>query len=94
MIILEIRDTSDRDIHLTQEQWKHIRKEHPTVTDLDEVKETLLHPLAVRPSKYDPDFVRWYYRFNKKRKRYMLVSVKYLNGEGFIITAYYTRNLR
>jgi hypothetical protein len=36
--------------------------------------------------------VRYYYKYYKNRKskaKYLRVIVKYLNGEGFIITAYF-----
>jgi len=37
--------------------------------------------------------VRFYYKFYKNLSKYLLVSVKYLNGEGFVITAFYTSKI-
>ncbi len=43
--------------------------------------------------KYYNKSVRWYYKYNKQMKRYFKVSVKYLNGEGYVITVHYTRKI-
>ncbi len=75
------------------ERWKHIVQEHPRVIYVEEIKQTMKRPSTIRQSTYDKN-VRWYYSFNKQKKRYLMVSVKYLNGDGFIITAYYTRNIK
>ncbi|HLD07323.1 MAG TPA: hypothetical protein VJC16_07390 [Candidatus Nanoarchaeia archaeon] len=92
--VFEIGDKTGRKIRLTRTQWKHISHEHPTVTNIEEIKETLQKPIRIKPSAYDPLSVAGYYWFNKDRKRYLCVSVKYLNGEGFVITAFYMRNIR
>ena|SRR3989338_11682029 len=94
-ILFEVIDKSGRKIRLTKERWKHITQEHPDITDLEELKSILKSPLSIRPSKYDPDHVVWFYsHHNKTTKKYLLVAVKYLNGEGFIITSYYTRKIQ
>ena len=84
--IFEIIDKTGRKIRLTKEQWKHIIKEHPIVADkIEEIKETLKRPLAVRTSDYDEN-VRFYYRYYKNinlKEKYLLVIVKYLNGNGY-----------
>ena len=84
--IFEINDKTKRFIRLTEERWKHITKEHPEVTDIEEIKETVKKPFKIKESKYDPNHVVWFYRLNKNRKRYLFVAVKYLNGDGFVIT--------
>lgn len=94
MIILEVQDKTGRLVYLPQKQWKHIREDHPDVQDINEIEDTLKNPLVMKESKYDPENVRYYYKYNKEKKRYLMVAVKYLNGKGFIITAYYTRNLQ
>ena len=84
---------SGRKIHLSKERWNHIVTEHPQLSDkIDEIKEVIKNPLTVRRSKYDEE-VRFHYRFYKKLSKYLMVSVKYLNGDGFIITAFYTKKL-
>ena len=88
-IVFKIRDKSGRDIYLSKERWKHIQQEHPRINNLEEIKETITTPLKITPSKYDLENVRYYYSYNKNIKRYLFVAVKYLNGDGFIITSYY-----
>mgnify|MGYP001613027425 FL=1 len=91
--IFEVEDKSGRKIHLSNERWKHIAAEHPKLSDkIENIKDTLLYPLTIKNSKYD-ERVRFYYKFYKKLSKYLLVSVKYLNGEGFVITAFYTNKL-
>ena len=93
MIVFEVVDKSGRKIRLTREQWKHILGEHPGVTDLEEIKNTLVNPLKITLSKYDPEQVRYYYRYNTEKRQYLFVAVKYLNGDGFVITSYYLRKM-
>lgn len=57
----------------------------------DQVRETLKSPSAIRVSKTDHN-VLLYYR--KIEVYYICVVVKRLNGEGFIITAYQTENIK
>jgi len=91
--VFEITDKTRRKIHLSTERWKHIVKEHPDISNkIEHIKETLISPILVKNSKYDTR-VRFYYKYYKYRLEYLLVSVKYLNGNGFIITAFYTKKL-
>lgn len=92
--IFEAIDKSGRRIHLSKERWAHINHEHPEVSPyLEGIKETLVSPVKVVQDVYDAD-VYCYYRYFKRRQSYLLVVVKYLNGEGFLITAYFVRNMR
>ncbi len=91
--VFRVRDKSARIIRLTAERWLHITKEHPNLTDPELIKETLIAPTTIQPSKYDSQRVRYYYRHQKRRRNYVFVAVKYLNGEGFVITAYFVRTL-
>ena len=91
--IFEVEDKSGRKIHLSDERWKHIVTEHANLSDkIEDIKDTLANPLTIRRSKYD-EKVRFYYKFYKNLSKYLLVSVKYLNGEGFVITAFYTSKI-
>ena len=95
MIICEIIDVSKRSIHLSKERWAHITSEHPEISGyLDRIQETLKQPL--KRTLLDEQLA-YYYAYVKERKspaRHLLVIVKYLNGTGFIITAYFVRNIR
>lgn len=91
--IFETRDKTGRLIYLTDERWRHILK-HPEMSNkLQQIKDTLLYPDKITQVNYDLD-VRFYYKYYKDRKEYMFVSVKYLNGEGFIITSFYTDKIK
>ena len=68
--------------------------EHPEITDYEEIIAALANPLKINSSFYNPDSIKWYYKFDKKKNRYLMVAVKYLNGEGFVITSYYMRNIK
>lgn len=87
--IFETKDKSGRNIYLTIERWKHILKHPEMANRLEQIKDALLHPDTVTTIEDDPD-VRFYYRYDKSRKEYLCISVKYLNGEGFIITSFHT----
>jgi len=60
---------------------------------MEQIKDALLHPDAINRVEYDAG-LRFYYRYDKGRKEYLFVSVKYLNGEGFIITSFYTDRIQ
>lgn len=93
-ILFNITDKSGRKIRLTKERWQHINQEHPDVNYLEELKETLTNPLKITPSKYDPDTVCYHYRYIKNSRKYLMVAVKYITGDGFIITSYYMRKIQ
>ena len=88
MILFEVNDISGRQIRLTLERWKHIARKHPEI-HINEIIIVLTTPLIITLSEYD-ESVHYYFRFNKKHGSYLLVLVKYLNGEGFVISSYYS----
>ena len=94
--IFEVKDKSGRKIHLSDERWKHLNQEHPEVAPyLEDIKETLKNPVKITEYELDEN-VRYYYKYFKEREsaKYLLVIVKYLNEHGFIITAYFVRNIK
>lgn len=91
--IFEIKAKSGRVVYLTDERWKHISTEHPLLANkIEDIKDALVAPLSIRKSKFDEN-VRHYYKYYKNLRKYLMVSVKYLNGGGFVITAFYTNKL-
>ena len=86
--IFEVVDKTGRKISLSKERWKHITIEHPEISNYNDLINVIENPDKVLESDRDSK-VRWYYSYNKKRKLYFKVSVKYLNGEGYVITAHY-----
>lgn len=91
--VFEIFDKSGRRIHLSKERWNHILLEHPDISDkLEEIKQILEKPDVVMPHKFDIS-MRNYYKYYKSEKSYFMISVKYLNGDGFVATAFYTTKI-
>ena len=92
--IFEIIDKNKRKIHLTKERLKHIQK-HPHLHEpIEDIKDVLENPLAIRYE--DDESVLYFYKEFKqmpKLERYLMVSVKYLNGNGFVITAFFTNKI-
>lgn len=91
--IFETKDKSGRNIYLTDERWQHILKHSEMSNQLEQIKDTLLYPDKITKIDYDAD-ARFYYRYYKDRKEYLFISVKYLNGEGFIITSFYADKIK
>ena len=94
-IIFETIDKTERKIRLTEKQWKHIKQDHPEIENEDVIKETLEKPTKItqlyRGTKY------YYYKYYKNRQppdKYLMVVVNYLNGEGFVITAFYVPKIK
>ncbi|MEK6819670.1 MAG: PBECR2 nuclease fold domain-containing protein [Nanoarchaeota archaeon] len=89
-IVFEIKDKSGRKIHLSKERWKHIVLKHPDIGGrLEEIKQVLEKPDLIISHKFD-DAMRNYYKYYKSEKCYLLISVKYLNGKGFVATSFFT----
>src|SRR3989344_1627080 len=95
--VFEITDKTKRKIRLTKERWKHITSPsslHPYMTNyLEEVKQTLLNPDIIVLNKFDEKKIN-YCKYIKERGEYLLVGVKYLNGKGFVTTAFMTRKVK
>jgi len=87
-------DKTGRKIKLTKKQWTHITIKHPDLAGKEEeIKTTLEKPDLIMPHKFDENAAN-YYKYNKKERAYLFVAVRYLNGEGFIITTFYTKQIR
>ena len=94
--IFELIDKTGREIRLTKRQWRHITTTHAEMTNyLEEIKITLEKPLKII-SQEKGGLVR-YYSYQKHRKhpeKYLRIIVKYLNGDGFMMTAHFVRNIK
>ncbi len=89
--IFEVTDITTRKIRLTKEQWQHIKEEHNDVNNIEEMVQTLQLPDKVEKRKEYRHEVGKYYKYNKERRKMLFIAVRYLNGKGFIITAYYRK---
>ena len=95
--IFEVIDKKSKLVYLTKERWSHIIKEHPIINNkIEDIKETLKNPLAIREGTRDHNTLLYYkyYKNIKQKKKYLLVIVKYLNGKGFIVTSFYINKIK
>ena len=96
-IIFEVIDKTKRRIRLTKKQWKHIlRRHHDIINYQEEIKETLKNPQKITDHPYDKNS-KYYFAYLKHKQgpnKYLLVIAKYLNGEGFVITTYFEKNIK
>lgn len=91
--VFEISDKTGRIVYLTQERWSHIVQHHPDMANkLEEVKLCLTKPTIIISHKYDDKSAN-YYRYQKETGDYILTIIKYLNGKGFVKSAFYTSKL-
>lgn len=92
MVLFEVIDKSGRRVRLTEKQWMHII-EHPEMADkIDYIRDAVQNPDKLLQSPRDESVV-YYFKYHKNIGEYLLVAVKYLNGDGFIITSFYTTKL-
>lgn len=82
-----------KDIEVSAARWDLIvRTKHPEIKGKESgIKETLKEPDEIRVSLSDPSVYLYY----KSQGKYsMVVVAKHKNGEGFIITAYFTDRIK
>ena len=93
-IIFETIDKTSRKIRLTKKQWNHIKQDHPEVKDEEVIKETLELPTKITKPYEGTKY--YYYKYYKNRNppdKCLMVVVNYLNGDGFVITAFYVSRI-
>lgn len=94
--VLEVVDKTRRMIYLTDERYKHILKHPEMQNKLDEIRKTIEKPLKVTEYHYDNN-IKLYYSYHKNTKlkaKCLRVIVKYLNGNGFIVTAFFVDKIK
>ncbi len=92
----ELIDKSNRKIHISKKQWVHIRKKHPEIEELETLKDCLKNPDKITNYNFD-ETVHYYYKYLKYLKskyKLLCLAVKYLNGKGYIITAYFDNKVK
>ena len=91
--IFEIVDKTGRKIHLSKERLKHITQEHPEISSyINDFESILKNPTKI--VSYTSEITYYYKYYKQVQSKYILLLVKYLNGKGFIITAYFTKNIK
>jgi len=97
-ILFEVECVLGKKIRLTDERWQHIYHKHPEVDEsyIKKSEETLLKPDTIVKNRKDPaEFL--YHKYYPKTYfggRYLVVAVKHLNSDGFIITLYLTSKVK
>ena len=82
---------------MSKERWNHINQDHPEMANyIEEIKETLQKPDKTITFSFDKN-IKYYYKYLKNissSAKYLLAIVKYLNGEGYIVTSYFVRRIK
>lgn len=90
-LLFEVKDVLGRKIRTSKDYWLKIKtlKHRELRYGITEVKNALKSPDEIRKSVTDPNVLL----FAKKTTEYdiLIVAVKVLNGEGFLITVYQTK---
>ena len=90
-LLFEVKDILGRKIRTTKDYWLKIKrlKHRELRYGIAEIKKALISPDEIRKSVTDPTVLL----FAKKTARYdiLIIAVKVLNGEGFLITVYQTK---
>lgn len=87
-----IRDYEGRAIRLTEERLSHIQRRPEMVGEEAKIDETCADPDVVIESRQDPS-VRLYHRLYQQTpvtRKYLLVAVKVLTDDAFVVTAFFT----
>lgn len=96
MPVFEVSSVLGKRVRLTKAQWLHIRDRHPEIRgQQSKLRETLEQPDFVVESIQDGTihYVR-YYTKTPVTDKYLLLIVKHLNGDGFIITSFFVNRIR
>ncbi len=89
-LLFEVKDPLGRKVRTTKSYWeKIINIKHPELKyGVDDAKETLVNPDEIRASVTDTTVVLYVRTVNNYD--ILVVTVKILNGDGFVITVYQT----
>ena len=89
--VFKLIDKTGRQIRLTKEQWSKIRKKHPEVENEELIKETLEKPTKITYHSYDETAYKYYKHYKNRPylENFLMVLVKYLNGDAFVVTTYF-----
>lgn len=86
------RDHEGRAIRLTEERRQHISRRPEMIGQDTKIGETVVTPDVVIESRQDPS-IRMYHKLYEQTpvsRKYMLVAVKVLADDAFVVTAFFT----
>lgn len=89
-VLFEEKDILGRTIRTTKDYWQKIItiKHRELKYAINEVKQTLVQPDEIRQSVTDETILLYAKRF--QQYDILIVAVKVLNGDGFLVTVYQT----
>ena len=90
--IFEIVDKTGRRVHLSNERWRHIRIDHPDIRET-EIILSLQKPIKIIDKGKNKYFCYQNFKYKKSPATFLRVIVKYLNGLGYVITAYFVKDI-
>ncbi|MEK6952199.1 MAG: hypothetical protein AABX29_04225 [Nanoarchaeota archaeon] len=93
--IFEVVDKGGRKVYLSKERWRHIRLFHLDVESQEEIMETLRNPdnIIIDGRENVENFYK-FFKHKSQKSKFLKVIVKFLNGEGFILSAHFARNIK
>ena len=94
--MLEVRSKLGKVVRLDEDRWRHVL-DHPEMKNQrSRVEETLVDPDEVRESVRSSSIWLFYklYANSPVSEKYLLVVVEVLDGEGFIVTAFFTDKVK
>lgn len=93
-LLFEVTDVLGRKIRTTKDYWQRIKtiKHRELKYGIKEVKSTLKNPEEVRRSV--ADYTILLYAQTQKKYDILIVAVKVLNGDGFLVTIYQTKEFK
>ncbi len=93
-LLFKLNDVLGRKIHTTKDYWQKIKtlKHRELKYDIPEIKKTLKAPDEVRKSVTDTTILLYAQR--QKKYDILIVAVKVLNGDGFLVTVYQTKEFK
>lgn len=93
-LLFEVNDVLGRKIRTTKDYWQKIKtlKHRELKYGIKEVEKTLIKPDEVRRSVADATILL----YAQKQEKYdiLIVAVKVLNGDGFLVTTYQTKEFK
>ena len=96
-IKFEVKDKTNHKLRMTDWNWQHIIRKHPEISsEKEKIIETLEKPDKINVSLRDEN-IRYYYKYYKHishNYKFLRAIVKYLNGEGFIISSQFMQKIK
>ena len=95
-IMFKVTAYDGRKVRLSEVQWRHILFFHPEVDgEQGKIMEVVKKPgIVLEGATGDTRICYRFYPSTPVASKYLAVVVKVLDGEGFIITSYFTERVR